>query len=345
MRGALDRDPKPRRSSIRPSQSSRPLPPGRLLAVALALLAGAGPSFALDGVSLDGGTPDGHEELAWTRLAFRASKLGIAIEPKVRLELVPREAAATTWEPAPPDRRPIPPPGDPVARLTLDTRFLGRESSLILWFDPTTGQAVQREQVETGSKDRRRIYRFTRDGAARVTWGERTTGAAGGDVWSDRHDAWEAFPDGLGERPVVETSALLHLISRADLDETGEQLVVLAFTKGQVLEVTARVEGWVSQHVDYRLSCGPGESRIHGKRSLIRLSLSGRPAGEPDRSRKDEPLELLGLHGEIAILVDPEYRVPVALEGRIAFFGKVRVRLREADLAAPAEPREITPPE
>lgn len=285
----------------------------------------------------------------WTRLAFRASKLGIAIEPVMELDLDPDRTEVANW-PESPLGEPLVPDEESLARLTLDSRFLGRQSRLTLWFDSETGEAFQREQVETGGKERRRVFRFARGGAGRFTWQPRR-GESVDDPssWSDRSDAWEAFPAQVGDRPVVETAALLYLLTRADLNETGEETRILAFSKGLVLEVTARVEGWVRERVDYRLAEGAGKRRIEGDRLLVLVSLSGHPVDKPPSRDDDETMELLGLHGDLEVLLDAELRLPVELRGRIPIFGRVRVRLREADLesglatGAAAQPSQRKP--
>jgi hypothetical protein len=62
-----------------------------------------------------------------------------------------------------------------------------------------------------------------------------------------------------------------------------------------------------------------------GKVQALRLSLKGLPV--PGGKTGDDDLELLGLRGQLELLLDPETRAPLQLSGTVKVVGSVTLRL------------------
>jgi hypothetical protein len=91
------------------------------------------------------------------------------------------------------------------------------------------------------------------------------------------------------------------------------------------------VTGTRAVKVDFvETSAASGTRRRQERIEAIALRLRGVPMDAPGDD--DEPFELLGLRGDLELLLDPQTRVPLQLKGRVKIAGPLTVRLREAML-------------
>lgn len=294
---------------------------GLLLAVLAAQAAGAQP--------LDPGRP------RWAVLDFAASKLFLSATARVEATTRPAGAVADALR-ATPEGRPLA-PGTEVLEMTLAASGFGRDSLTRLWADPGTGAMLQRIQRDAGSRTRQRLYRFTDVGAYHFTRWPADAREAGlpPEQWSRTSEGMRAWSEAARQQPVTEASVLLWAVGAAALDRPGDRFEALAFSRRQVNRVTIEVTGRRREVVDY-VERGPeGSRRRRESAEALVLRLHGAPL---EAGTEDDEFELLGLRGDLEILLDPRTRAPLELRGRVKVAGQVTVRLKAMTLRPDPNP-------
>jgi hypothetical protein len=88
--------------------------------------------------------------------------------------------------------------------------------------------------------------------------------------------------------------------------------------------------------VDYSLD--GGLQRMQGERTAIVVDLQVEPVGTP---REEPEFSLLGLGGQVSILLDEQSRLPLQVRGRALRIGETHINLVAADIRP--TPREQQP--
>lgn len=265
----------------------------------------------------------------WTKLELKASKLFMSANARVEARLLPAgEVAAQLLDT--PTGRPVP-AGERVLSMTYAASGFGRESLTTLWADPVTGATLQRTQLDGGNRQRQRSYRFADVGAYHYTrWpatpAEKSQPPA---QWTKREEGMRAYPAGAVNQPVTEATALLWLAAAAPLAQKGERIEVLTFSRRHVNRVLVEVTGRRKVEVDFQEQSAAGTKRRRERIDALVLRLRGAPL---DAGADAEDFELLGLSGDLELLLDPVNRLPLELHGRVKVAGQVTVRLRSAVL-------------
>jgi len=268
------------------------------------------------------------DRLVWERLSYEASKFIFSSSSEISIER--RSAAEVRGALEPAGRgRALEPRGETLA-LEIESRALGRDSHLVLFFAPDDAMAYQRSQIETGKKKpRQKTYRYTREGVYSVRrYPEKGEEELPSDEWSDALEEYEDFGDGASEgAAITEPSALFYLLATAELDEPGDRLEFLVFSKNHVSPVVLRVEERTRLDVDYREISSGGERTVGGKVEALRISIDPHPPAGGDA---EEDFNFLGLEGNLVVYLDPEHRLPLQIEGKVPYAGRVRIKLCEA---------------
>jgi hypothetical protein len=270
------------------------------------------------------------ERPRWVIVDLSASKLLMTARARVESRILPADRISAPLL-GTPSGAPVM-PGAEVLEMTYAASGFGRESLTTLLADPASGGALQRVQLDGGSRQRQRTYRFTDVGAYHYTrWpatsAEESLPAA---RWTKREEGMRPYgPGGVGQ-PVTEATALLWLAAAARLDVAGDRIEVLTFSRRHVNRVVVEVTGRRSVRVDFEELSPAGARQRSGKTDALVLRLRGAPL-EPAPGEEDD-FELLGLHGDLELLLDPRTRAPLELHGRVKIAGQVTVRLRRAVL-------------
>lgn len=270
------------------------------------------------------------ERVRWSALEFSASKLLLSAKAEVTARVVPA-AAVTGRLLATPAGEAVRPAHD-VLEMTYRASGFGRASTTTLWADPGTGAMLQQVTLDTSGRLRERTYRFTDSGAYHYTRrpADRREDALAPATWTDLSEGMRAYPDEVAGQPVTGATVLLWLAAAADLAHSGDRLEVLAFSRRRVSRVTLEVTGYRAASIDFTEQRPADQPRRRrGKVEAIALRINGRPA---DAAADDEPFELLGLQGDLELLLDAATRTPLQLRGRVRIAGDVTVRLRRAIL-------------
>jgi len=268
--------------------------------------------------------------VGWAEIRMTATKLFLTATAGVSLRTVPGPSVLA-------DLRPFPEgggvaPGPEVIELVYEAAGMGRRSRATLLMDPVSGAAIQNVIQDLEGKQRFRVYRYGDRGAYhRTRWPVNATESGKEPAqWSRATEGLRVYarlPDG---RPVVDTTGLLYIVSAAALDRVGDQLEVLVFQRRNVQAVLIRVEPPRPVQVDYEELWPQGGITRRGPVEPILLSLRGLPAPgatAPDTPREGEGLELLGLHGNLQVALDPATRAPLQITGKVKVLGDVTLRL------------------
>jgi hypothetical protein len=272
-----------------------------------------------------------HDRIRWTQLEFSASKFLMSATARVEARVRPaREIASQLM--TTPAGQPVAPGAD-VLEMIYAAGGFGRESLTTLWADPVGGATLQRNQLDQGGRERQRTYRFTDIGAYHYTRWPATSReeSLGPEQWTERTEGMRPYSEGAAGKPVTEATVLLWMVGAADLQKAGDRLEAFTFSRKRVNRVLAEVIGNRAVTVDFReKDAAGGEQRRRGQVNALRLRIRGSPLTPSNDD--DEQFELLGLSGDLDVLLDPQTRAPLELHGRIKIAGPVTVRLRRAVL-------------
>jgi hypothetical protein len=186
--------------------------------------------------------------------------------------------------------------------------------------------------VSHGSHPRLRIDRYTPVGLYQVTQrpADDSENERPPEKWTDRSEASNAYPDIVAGRPVLEPTSLLWLLAISDLQRAGDRVDLLVYSRKHVNRVVAEVVGTRLERFDYREHAGTRERRRQGRMQFLRIRISGTSVAPAPNQGND--FELLGLRGDMELLLDPATRVPVELSGRAKVIGEIALRIRSVHL-------------
>lgn len=268
--------------------------------------------------------------VGWTALEFSASKFLMSAKARVEVRTRPATEIAADW--LTPGSGCALAPGDQVLEMAYGASGAGRDSTTTLWLDPTSGAALQRTQRSDGSRPRHRVYRYTDSGAwHRTHWpASAAEEKLPPDQWTERSEGLRPYPAEAAGRVITEPTALVWLVAAADLSRPGETLEILSFSRRHVHRVLVTVTGTRTVTVDYLESAGGTEQRKKGSVQAVRVLIRGTPL--KDEGGEDDEFELLGLRGDIELLLEPRSRVTLALGGKAPVVGQIAMKLQRLTL-------------
>ena len=269
-------------------------------------------------------------EPRWSRLEFSASKFLMTAHAGVGVRERPAAGIVADLLRTP-EGRPVQ-PGANVLELAYQMSGFGRESTTTLWADPVTGASLQQTEIDGGRRPRLRTYRFTDIGAWHFSRWPATAAeqALAPGHWSERTQGLRAYSPGAVGQPVTSAIMLLWLASAGNYQQAGDRGEVLVFSRKQVNRVTIEVAGRRTIRADYAQRTVAGLQQRRGNMEVIVIHIHGQPvdpAGDDDRD-----FELLGLQGNLELLLEPVARIPLQLSGAVKIAGQVTIRLQEATL-------------
>jgi hypothetical protein len=271
------------------------------------------------------------QRVRWTTLDFSASKFLLTARASVSTRTLPASETAGQLATTP-IGRPVT-PGSEVTEIIYRASGFGMESVTTLWMDPSSGSTLQQIQEDQGNRQRQRTYRFTDVGAYHYTRrpADSRQKSLPASQWTDLSQGMRAYSPSTPSQPVTTATVLLWMASAAELSRSGDRLEALTFSRRHLNRVTLQVTGQRTVNVDFtEQDPVSGSSRRRASVDALVLKLSATPAdAQPD---DEEPFELLGLHGDLELLLDPRTRVPLQLRGQVKIIGQVTIRLRRAVL-------------
>jgi hypothetical protein len=272
--------------------------------------------------------PFSADRIAWSSATLKARKLFLAVEVTLGIDV---QCASNLVEELiePGEGKPVD-PGPEILDLTLVTDGLGRHTEVSLFLNPVNGAAIQRTSTDSGSKQRFRIYRFTDVGAYhRTRWPLKGETDKPPEQWSERTENLRPYPPAIKGQTVTSATGLIYVAAASRLNDPGDQLEILTFARGDAYRVIMEVTPPTEINVNYRETSAADSLDRNENISALRILIRGEPI---DGSDSDDEFELLGLKGDIELLLDPESRLPLTLSGKVKIMGHVIFRLKSATL-------------
>jgi len=330
----------------------QPLLPG-LLAL---LLAGLGPALS---ASAESSSPEpapvtsaepafGLEQVGWQWVRFEASSFWVSVEARIQLYQQALEPADRHWlqEPEPlTEPWSAPEPSGEALVLMSESRVASNREWRSEWLDPQTGSLLQRCRLGYGRADSRikcygygqgAIYRERRESnmsakdlASPEGWsaeGARSASRLTRD-WRATSPAHIILPEPLPENAaLVSWPLLLPAISAQPLNQPGDRVQLWVHTDFDIWRVTLEVTGIKETKVDYQLA--PKNERMEGRREALEVAISSEhPTGKPE-----DDFEFFGFSEPMSVLLDPDTRLPLVIQGDAPRFGPAEARLHSARL-------------
>ncbi len=216
-------------------------------------------------------------------------------------------------------------------RLTADNSVASNTEELVLVLSPADGRSLERTRLSRGKNQRLKRWEFL---PAHILRQRREPGADASlppAEWPLTSSRVIPYPDADPDPAVVDPYTLLILAQRlAAAGEASAQALVN--TDFNFFRVTLTRADGPAVEAAYRVL--PDGGTVAGVRDTVAVTLRASPAGE----LHDEPdFSLLGLSGEITLLLDRESRLPLQVRGIAPRLGEAHIELRALTPRRPAE--------
>lgn len=277
---------------------------------------------------------------------YHGRKFGIGINLKVQIGLRNYDSTAPQWMQLPEDghaRSPF--PEQPWVHITLQRRVFGRSTTTDTLLDPRNGSAIQRiVQRKDGNRFR---YKATQYGPSGVRVLRTTSATDPIEVdWQQASSTYQSYPSGFTDGLAVsDASVLFYLLNRTDLRNPGdslqipilgnERLILLELT---VVELTTSKTNYIERVATVQAPADETatetidpttERKVKERRPAILINVD---AKQLDSDSQATDVVVLGMEGDLKILLDAVHRMPLRISGRTPRFGKVHLRLKKVDL-------------
>jgi hypothetical protein len=269
-------------------------------------------------------------EPGWIRLEYEAKAMAGRVSTSLALaDASFGELSAPPYQVLADAPAPLPAARILVLRVEGSAKALlgGYTSEGRIWFDAQTGAVLQRDKLRPGKKPYRKIYRFGGDGAFRVRLepGNQAEAERSPERWTKIRETFYPYDRaGSGCAVVSEPTLLLYRAPLLDLETGGKAVSECVFLDDSLYRVRLEPQGRELRDVDYTVTAGGAERRVTGNREVVKVALRVEPLTQ-GAQRAD--FELLELRGDIAIYLDADSRVPVALSGERSGFGRMDIPL------------------
>ena len=270
-----------------------------------------------------------HSRLTWTQLHYKATKLFIKSEATVELQTIPASEVVSSLV-APGQGVGVEPTNSTGIYLKLNAKFLNRDILTRGWIEPDNANALQRLIIETGAKRGYKFYRFTNKGTfslrKKPKGNEKDLSS---DQWTDvSENLYHYAESGEGNFNATLPVGIFYILATAELNTRGDKIETLVFSKKHLNLVTISVRETIKLNTNYTLVSKSGQRiEVKGRAVALRVSLRPRPLanGEVD-------FDFLGFKGDVDIILDKKYRVPLRLLGKAKYIGKLEINLDQLTL-------------
>jgi hypothetical protein len=273
----------------------------------------------------------------WVEVAYSAHKLLLGASTSIRPERVPTASLAAAAK-QPPAGTAIPLPEPEVVAITSKTTLpFGRDETVTMWIDPTTGAAIGGQKTQLGRSAYRKELRYTDGGLFtwRVAPANAHESALPLESWSDRRQYLVAPPVKPPQgTPVTDSYALIYLVTAARLDHRGSGLHLVMLADDRFVEMTFASGGLTYARAAFDESWPGGRRRREGNVMVRTVRATARVLGTSESS-DDVDLGFLGMRGALTLYLEVGTGLPVALSGRVQYIGELTVRLERAVLSSP----------
>lgn len=269
------------------------------------------------------------DRIGWTSVRLEARKLFVTATTSAEWSLVDgntigRDLLAD-------DSHQLVPPGPRVAKFEVHATLPTIRSTTTLWMDAGNANALQYRVRDAGRRYRDRTVRFAGDGAIQHTRrpakGENERSPA---TWTDLDAGFWPYGTPVSG-PVLDALGLLYVAAGGPLLKPGDHVDVVVFQRRKLIRVGLTVDRLTDIPVAYRIT-GPNTARdCRGTSKALQIRLSVKPyaAGNAE-------FDFLGLESDIFVLVEPESRLILKIEGRAKIIGHVVSALEAVQMPSAA---------
>jgi len=198
-----------------------------------------------------------------------------------------------------------------------------------------SGRLLQRSRLTSGKDTRLKEYRYAAEDLVRIRREPDSSRDSPSTQWpvTSRRDI--PYPE-LEEDAVLTSMPALLLVAGSVLETPGQVATVYVHGDFNFYRVRLSVVGEEQVEVDYSLV--GREQRMKGRRTAMIVGLQVDPVGTP---RGEPEFSLLGLDGQVSILLDEQSGLPLQVRGRAPRIGETYINLVAADIRP--SPREQQP--
>jgi hypothetical protein len=275
-------------------------------------------------------------QVCWSELVFKARKLLLSATAILSFEqLEPGDILRDV-----PSGKSFPVGESKILLVSMRNQLpFGRDEKVSAWLDSGSGAALQSEKLVTGSKQYWKLRRYGPKGF--FQWRAEPSGNAEKKLdrssWTRTSDYWvhwdQSPPEGV---TVCDSYALLYLISAARLDQPGNSLKTVIFSKKKLVELEFSPGQRLSQKVSYTEKRDKTSKRRSGRIWVREVKGTGKPLSGGGNG-KDVDLGFLGMQGEMTVLLEEGTGVPIEVRGRADNIGNLRVVLQQVTLQPRSE--------
>ena len=262
------------------------------------------------------------------RAIYQARKFGIGAEYEVHIRHHQPHQSDLGWMALPdalvkPSRAFV--GNTPWVHIRLEHRILGAVTVTDSLLRPATGQGIQRI-VRRQRRDHTN-FKASHFGNGGIHVLRLRDDAALTELdWSEASNSYEAYPAWFTEYArLTDVSALFFLLGSDALQIPGGQLEMPVITDGRLMQLEMRAHEFAAvsaKYVDY--STGTTQ-RARESRAAVLVSVRARHL---DPGANDDGMTILGMTGDLQLLVDLEWRMPLRISGRAARLGQIELHLR-----------------
>lgn len=270
------------------------------------------------------------ERIEWSSIQLEARKLFLAATTTAEWSLV--DGRTVRADLLTDESHELIPVSASIARLSVYATLPGIQSSTTLWMAADNGNALQYRVQDSGRRYRERTVRFATTGAMQST----RRPAANDDrsrpaTWTDLSTGFWPYAISPDTGPVLDSLSLIYVVAGGPLLKPGDHLETLVFQRRKLARVGLTVDRLSDIPVSYRVT-GPKTARTcKGTARALQIRLTV----DPYRSDQAD-FEFLGLKSDIFVLVEPESRLILKIEGQAAVIGHVTSTLAAAQLPSAA---------
>lgn len=193
-----------------------------------------------------------------------------------------------------------------------------------------SGRLLRRSRLSHGRDTRLKEYHHAMETLVRIRREPDSSSVLPSAQWpvSSRQDI--PYP-ALEQHATLTSMHALLLLAGSVLNATGQTATVYVHGDVNFYRVRLSVVGEEALAVDFSL--GGGRPQVKGERTAIVVGLQVDPVGMP---RGGPEFSLLGLDGQVSILLDEPSRLPLQVRGRAPLVGETSLNLVSADIGPPA---------
>lgn len=220
------------------------------------------------------------------------------------------------------------PKDDKTVLVTMLSNNLGRKSQLVLWLDEDL-TPLQRTQLDTNRRYRRKTYRFLENGVYGLENKPlKKEAKLSVDKWSKKSEYFHMADPEFAGQPVTDDVALFYAISSAtNLNKPGDKIELITFDKKENYIVTVAAIEDADLNVNYIEEINGNRRVVKEKVTTLKLLLTAHPYKNSEVETK-----FLKLDKGIDIYLDKKTRAILQISANLKYVGRVNITLDKVSL-------------